>query len=87
MKISSQEVDKWGYPSRGEAEEFSHTLKLNSRHMLRWSVIFFVIAIIAAIFGFGGIAEGAASIAKVLFFIFLALFIIAILFGATLFKK
>ena len=55
--------------------------------MLRWSVIFFVIAIIAAIFGFGGIAEGAASIAKVLFFIFLTLFIIAILFGATLFKK
>ncbi len=55
--------------------------------MLRWSIIFFVIAIIAAIFGFGGIAEGAASIAKVLFFIFLTLFIIAILFGASLFKK
>ena len=55
--------------------------------MLRWSVIFFIIAIVAAIFGFGGIAEGAASIAKVLFFIFLALFIITILFGASLFKK
>jgi uncharacterized membrane protein YtjA (UPF0391 family) len=55
--------------------------------MLRWSVIFFVIAIIAAIFGFGGIAEGAASIAKILFFIFLALFVITILFGASLFKK
>ena len=55
--------------------------------MLRWSIIFFVIAIIAALFGFGGIAEGAASIAKVLFFIFLTLFIIAILFGASLFKK
>jgi uncharacterized membrane protein YtjA (UPF0391 family) len=55
--------------------------------MLRWSVIFFVIAIIAAIFGFGGIAEGAASIAKVLFFVFLTLFVIAILFGASLFKK
>jgi uncharacterized membrane protein YtjA (UPF0391 family) len=61
--------------------------QLNLEYMLRWSIIFFVIAIIAAIFGFGGIAEGAASIAKVLFFIFLALFIIAILFGATLFKK
>lgn len=55
--------------------------------MLRWSIIFFIIAIVAAIFGFGGIAEGAASIAKVLFFIFLALFIITILFGASLFKK
>lgn len=55
--------------------------------MLRWSAIFFVIAIVAAIFGFGGIAEGAASVAKVLFFIFLALFLIAIIFGASIFKK
>jgi len=55
--------------------------------MLRWSVIFFVIAIIAAIFGFGGIAEGAADIAKVLFFIFLALFVIVLLFGASIFKR
>lgn len=55
--------------------------------MLRWSVIFFIIAIIAAIFGFGGIAEGAADIAKVLFFIFIALFVIAILFGASIFKR
>ena len=55
--------------------------------MLRWSIILLVIAIIAAIFGFGGIAEGAADIAKVLFFIFLALFVIAILFGASIFKR
>jgi uncharacterized membrane protein YtjA (UPF0391 family) len=55
--------------------------------MLRWSAIFFVIAVVAAIFGFGGIAEGAASVAKVLFFIFLALFLIAIIFGASIFKK
>ena len=55
--------------------------------MLRWSAIFFVIAIVAAIFGFGGVAEGAASVAKVLFFIFLALFLIAIIFGASIFKK
>ncbi len=55
--------------------------------MLRWSVIFFVVAIIAAIFGFGGIAEGAAEIAKILFFIFLALFVITILFGASIFKR
>jgi uncharacterized membrane protein YtjA (UPF0391 family) len=62
-------------------------VSLKVKSMLRWSVIFFVIAIIAAIFGFGGIAEGAADIAKVLFFIFLALFVIAILFGASIFKR
>jgi len=39
--------------------------------MLKWAAIFFVIAIVAAVFGFGGIAAGATEIAKILFFIFL----------------
>jgi len=55
--------------------------------MLRWAAIFFVIAIIAGIFGFGGISEGAAGIAKVLFFIFIVGFVLVLLFGASIFKK
>jgi|GEM_PF-492743 len=54
---------------------------LNIDIMLRWTVVFVVLAIIAAVFGFGGIAAGAASIAKILFFIFLALFVISLLMG------
>ena len=54
--------------------------------MLRWTVTFLIIAIVAAIFGFGGIAAGAASIAKVLFFIFLVLFVLSLVFGASIFK-
>jgi len=61
----------------------SHIYQLKSNHMLRWTVIFIVLAIIAGIFGFGGIAAGAASIAKVLFFIFLVLFIISLISGRT----
>ena len=49
--------------------------------MLRWTVIFLVVAIIAAIFGFGGIAASAAGIAKVLFFIFIVLFLISLISG------
>lgn len=49
--------------------------------MLRWTIIFLVIAIIAAIFGFGNIAAGATDIARVLFFIFLVLFIISLIRG------
>jgi uncharacterized membrane protein YtjA (UPF0391 family) len=49
--------------------------------MLRWALAFFVIAIIAAVFGFGGIAVAAAGIAKLLFFIFLVLFLVALLGG------
>jgi uncharacterized membrane protein YtjA (UPF0391 family) len=49
--------------------------------MLRYAAIFFVIAIIAAVFGFGGIAAGATEIAKVLFFIFLVVFVLTLLLG------
>jgi len=49
--------------------------------MLHYAWIFLVLAIIAAIFGFGGVAVAAAGIAKVLFFIFIALFVIGLLTG------
>ena len=49
--------------------------------MLRYAAIFFVIAIIAAVFGFGGIAAGATEIAKILFFVFLAVFLVTLLLG------
>lgn len=55
--------------------------------MLRWAATFFIIAVIAAIFGFGNIAAGAAAIAKILFFIFIVAFILVIAFGASIFKK
>jgi uncharacterized membrane protein YtjA (UPF0391 family) len=49
--------------------------------MLRYAAIFFVIALVAALFGFGGIAAGAAEIAKVLFYLFLVLFIVSLAYG------
>ncbi len=55
--------------------------------MLKWTAIFLVIAIVAAIFGFTGIAEGAASIAKTIFFIFIVLVLITGILGYTVFKK
>lgn len=55
--------------------------------MLKWSAIFLVIAIIAALLGFTGIASGAAAIAKTLFFIFLILVIVTAILGLTIFKS
>ncbi len=49
--------------------------------MLRWSLAFFIIAIIAAIFGFGGIASGATEIARLLFFFFIVIFIVSVIWG------
>ena len=49
--------------------------------MLSWAITFLVIAIIAAILGFGGVAGTAVGIAKILFFVFLILFIVSLLMG------
>jgi uncharacterized membrane protein YtjA (UPF0391 family) len=49
--------------------------------MLKWAAIFLVIAVVAAILGFGGIAAGAVEIAKVLFFVFLILFVVTFIMG------
>lgn len=46
--------------------------------MLHYAVVFFVIAIIAGVLGFGKVASGAASIAKVCFYIFLILAVISL---------
>ena len=49
--------------------------------MLHYAVVFFVIALVAALFGFGGIAAGAVDIAKVLFFIFIVLAVVTFVFN------
>jgi len=49
--------------------------------MLHYAVVFLVIALVAAIFGFGGIVAPAVGIAKVLFFVFLVLFLVSLIFG------
>jgi uncharacterized membrane protein YtjA (UPF0391 family) len=49
--------------------------------MLQAAAVFFIIAIIAAVFGFGGIAAGATEIAKILFFIFLIVFVVSLIMG------
>lgn len=45
--------------------------------LLDWALIFLVLAIIAGVFGFGGIATESAYIAKILFFIFIIVFLIS----------
>jgi uncharacterized membrane protein YtjA (UPF0391 family) len=56
-------------------------------NMLRWAVIFLVIALVAALFGFTGIAATAAGIAKFLFFLFLAMCLIFFIIGISVGRK
>jgi uncharacterized membrane protein YtjA (UPF0391 family) len=55
---------------------------LNGKHeevvMLRWALGFFIVALIAAVLGFSGVALAAAGIAKILFYIFLVLFLVSL---------
>lgn len=51
--------------------------------MLKWAAIFFVVALVAAVFGFGGIANAAAGVAQFLFFLFAVLFVAALIAGAV----
>jgi len=49
--------------------------------MLYYSIVFLIIALIAAALGFGGIAGTATGIAKILFFVFLVLFVVSLVLG------
>ena len=49
--------------------------------MLHWALIFLILALIAGVMGFGGIASDARWIAKILLFVFLALFVISLITG------
>ena len=51
--------------------------------MLHYAVVFFLIAIVAAIFGFGGIAVASAGIAKILFYLFLIAFLISLIMHSS----
>lgn len=52
--------------------------------MLKWALVFFVISLIAGFFGFTGVASTTRTVAKVLFFIALAIFVIVLIFGVFL---
>jgi len=55
--------------------------------MLRWTLIFLVVALIAALLGFGNLAGDASEIARILFFVFLVLTVIGLLFNLMTGRK
>jgi uncharacterized membrane protein YtjA (UPF0391 family) len=55
--------------------------KKESNNMLRWALIFLIVAIVAGVLGFGTIAGAASSMALILFWVFLAICIVMFLLG------
>lgn len=52
--------------------------------MLEWAAIFFVISLVAGFFGFSGVSSGAKSVAKILFLVAIAIFLVILIFGVFL---
>ena len=55
--------------------------------MLKWAIAFLVISLMAGALGFTGVAGAAMGLAKILFFLFLVLFVAFLLLGVTVFRK
>ncbi len=51
--------------------------------MLKWALIFFLVSIVAGFFGFTNVAVGARTIAKILFFIAIAIFVVLLILALT----
>ncbi len=66
---------------------FAYMKKTEGKNMLNLAITFFIIAIIAAVLGFSGIAGAATNIAVILFVIFLVLFVVAAIVHALKGKK
>lgn len=49
--------------------------------MMRWSLAFLVLALVAGVFGFGGISNASADIAKIIFFVALIAWVVSLILG------
>lgn len=55
--------------------------------MLKWALIFLVIGLVAGLLGFTGIAGTSIAIAQILFFVFLAIFLVLLIAGFTMARR
>ena len=54
--------------------------------VLKWALIFFIVSLVAALFGFTDISAASADVARVLFYIFLVIFLVLLVLGLTIFR-
>jgi uncharacterized membrane protein YtjA (UPF0391 family) len=65
-------------PGNGRQDWSGRTAK-EKRNMLYYALVFLLVAVVAAILGFGGLAIVSAGIAKILFFVFIVLFLVSLI--------
>jgi len=55
--------------------------------ILKWAVIMLLVSLVAALFGFTDLAAASADVAKVMFYIFMVIFIVLLVLGLTIFRR
>jgi uncharacterized membrane protein YtjA (UPF0391 family) len=60
--------------------------RTNLMSLLKWALIFLVISLVAALFGFTGIAAASADVARILFYVFVVIFLVLLVLGLTIFR-
>ena len=78
------EGSRWGFKPGFVAANAFVLFLTGGVLMLRWAILFLIVAIIAGVFGFGGIAATATGIARLLFLVFMVLFVLALIAGRRL---
>jgi uncharacterized membrane protein YtjA (UPF0391 family) len=73
--------------SGARSHDRRHPILSAERAMLKWALIFAVIALVAGLFGFTGIEAGAADIAKTLFYLFVGIVVVFLALGLTIFRN
>jgi uncharacterized membrane protein YtjA (UPF0391 family) len=73
-------------PDVGPAVIGRNNVKDFTMSILKWALIFFLISVVAGIFGFTGLSAASADIARVLFYIFGVIFLILLILGFTIFR-
>jgi uncharacterized membrane protein YtjA (UPF0391 family) len=64
-----------------DTDQSNDTPTKGDQDMFYWALVFFIIALVAGVLGFGGIAAAATDMARVLFFIFLVIFLATLVLG------
>ena len=64
-----------------------HFERQHAMSILRWAIIMLLVSLVAALFGFTDLAAASADVAKVLFYIFLVIFLVLLVLGMTLFRR
>jgi uncharacterized membrane protein YtjA (UPF0391 family) len=66
-------------PAAGGREEWPMTI-------LRWALIFFLVSLVAGLFGFTDISAASADVARFLFYVFVVIFLVLLILGLTIFR-